>query len=92
MAQRLSSEERVRVDEMARAGVDVDEMARRLGRHRSTLQSVSFGYFDEVWAIRETTIGPDCRAVFVVLRLSNGGDTQQSVVVPRPAHTVADRG
>ncbi len=36
MAQRLSSEERVRVDEMARAGVDVDEMARRLGRHRST--------------------------------------------------------
>ena len=37
MAQRLSSEERVRVDEMARAGVDVDEMARRLGRHRSTL-------------------------------------------------------
>ena len=37
MAQRLSSEERVRVDEMARAGVDVDEMARRLGRHRSTV-------------------------------------------------------
>ena len=26
MAQRLSSEERVRVDEMARAGVDVDEI------------------------------------------------------------------
>ena len=37
MAQRLSSEERVRVDEMARAGVDVDEMARRLDRHRSTV-------------------------------------------------------
>ena len=37
MAQRLSSEERVRVDEMARAGVDVDEVARRLGRHRSTV-------------------------------------------------------
>ena len=56
------------------------------------LQGVAFGYFDEVWTIRETTIGPDDRAVFVVLRLSNGGDTRQPVVVPRPAHAVAGMG
>ena len=37
MAQRLSSEERARVEAMAAAGVGVEETARRLGRHRSTV-------------------------------------------------------
>ena len=37
MAQRLSSEERARVEAMTAAGVGVEETARRLGRHRSTV-------------------------------------------------------
>ena len=37
MAQRLSSEERARVEAMTAAGVGVKETARRLGRHRSTV-------------------------------------------------------
>ena len=37
MAQRLSSEERARIEVMAAAGVGVAETARRLGRHRSTV-------------------------------------------------------
>ena len=37
MAQRLSFEERARVEAMTTAGVSVAEAARRLGRHRSTI-------------------------------------------------------
>ena len=37
MAQRLSSEERALIEAMAAAGVGVEETARRLGRHRSTV-------------------------------------------------------
>ena len=37
MAQRLSFEERARVDAMTTVGVSVAEAARRLGRHRSTI-------------------------------------------------------
>ena len=37
MAQRLSFDERARVEAMAAAGVGVEETARRLGRHRSTV-------------------------------------------------------
>ena len=37
MAQRLSFEERARIEAMRRAGVGVDETARRLSRHRSTV-------------------------------------------------------
>ncbi|MDE0669551.1 MAG: helix-turn-helix domain-containing protein [bacterium] len=37
MAQRISFEERVRIEEMRAAGLSVEETARRLGRHRSTV-------------------------------------------------------
>ena len=37
MAQRLSSDERARIEAMSAAGVSVEETARRLGRHRSTV-------------------------------------------------------
>ena len=37
MAQRLSSEERARIEAMRAAGVGVEETARRLGKHRSTV-------------------------------------------------------
>ncbi len=37
MAQRISIEERVRIEEMRAAGLSVEETARRLGRHRSTV-------------------------------------------------------
>ena len=37
MAQRLSSQERARIEAMAAAGVSVEETARRLCRHRSTV-------------------------------------------------------
>ena len=37
MAQRLSFDERARIEAMRVAGVSVDETARRLGRHRSTV-------------------------------------------------------
>ena len=37
MAQRLSSDERARIEAMRAAGVSVEETARRLGRHRSTV-------------------------------------------------------
>ena len=64
------------------------------------LDGISFDYFDEVWAIRPTQddrwrgegarIGPSYEPIFVVLRLSNGGETQRHYVVPRP-ETVATR-
>ena len=37
MAQRLSCDERVWIEAMRAAGVSVEETARRLGRHRSTV-------------------------------------------------------
>jgi len=37
MAQRLSSDERARTEAMRAAGSSVDDVARRLGRHRSTV-------------------------------------------------------
>ena len=37
MAQRLSCEERAWIEAMRAAGVSVEETARRLGRHRSTV-------------------------------------------------------
>ena len=37
MAQRVSALERVRIEEMRAAGVSVEEIARRLERHRSTV-------------------------------------------------------
>ena len=59
------------------------------------LDGISFGYFDEVWAIRATQddrrrsedarIGPNYEPIFVVLRLSDGGETQRHYVVPQPA-------
>ena len=62
------------------------------------LDGISFDYFDEVWAIRPTQddrwrsegarVGPSYEPIFVVLRLSNGGETQRHYVVPRP-ETVA---
>ena len=57
------------------------------------LDGVSFDYFDEVWAIRPTQddmwrsgraqAGPSYEPIFVVLRLSDRGETQQHYVVPR---------
>ena len=42
-----------------------------------TLEGISFDYFDEVWAIARDAQN------YTVLRLSEGGDTQQHYVVPR---------
>ena len=57
------------------------------------LDGISFDYFDEVWAIRATQddgwrsegagVGPSYEPIFVVLRLSDSGGTQQHYVVPR---------
>ena len=57
------------------------------------LDGLSFGYFDEVWAIRPTQddmwgsdgiqAGPSHEPIFVVLRLSDRGETQRHYVVPR---------
>lgn len=59
------------------------------------LDGVSFDYFDEVWAIIPTCddrwqssgsrVGPSFEPIFVVLRLSDGGETQRHYVVPRAA-------
>ena len=58
------------------------------------LDSIPFGYFDEVWAIRPTQgdrrrskgvcVGPTFAPIFVVLRLSKGDEAPWSYVVPRP--------
>ena len=57
------------------------------------LDGISFDYFDEVWAIRPTQddmwrsgraqAGPSYEPIFVVLRLSDRGETQRHYVVPR---------
>ena len=43
MAQRLSSDERARIEAMRAAGSSVDDVARHLGRHRSTVYRVNLG-------------------------------------------------
>ena len=49
------------------------------------LDAISFDYFDEVWVAVRTFLGEDRKEGFVVLRLSEHGDTQQRYVVPRRA-------
>ena len=63
------------------------------------LDGISFDYFDEVWAIMPTQddrwrsegarVGPSYEPIFVVLRLSDGGETQRHYVVPRPEDVTA---